>query len=254
MTVTYSLELQIRGALAAVRVNGIEVVGRWDDRPLVAALDMGHALVAGENHVELLVGPTIEEPEGELSLYAIPDRHEKHDYERFVHWVLTPNELAPGTSGALERVVDHTFWLADAPPAWSWTRARPLGGPEERAVVLAAVEELHAALRRRDLRALHRAFGLAIAEHAVARHVAPDVVEGEWLAAVSDALVDETLDVAPFAVDDVDVTTAYGGRLVHVRRGDGGHPLAGRRGRGGAQAFVLPVALAHLEGRWQVVR
>lgn len=254
MTVSYCFDLQSLGAIAALRVNGVEVGASWDALPRIVALDFGHAVMRGENRVELLLGPLADEPECELSLYSVPQDHRKHPFERFVHWVLTRNEIDPGSEAALERVVDHTFWLADAPTAWCWDRGRTFDAREHGAELADLVATLHAAFTAKNLRPIHSASRFAIEERAAALGVSPDSVRGEWLAALSEAFVDETFRAEPLRADTLRFETAFGGRLVHARAEGARHPLSGRRGSEAERAVVLPLSFAHLDGRWQVVR
>lgn len=254
MTATFWVDLKSLGALLVVRVNGVEVAASWDGLPRVASVDFGHAVTRGENLVQILVAPLTSEPQGQVTLFAMPERHGKDEFEVFFEWILHPNEILPASEDGLERVLDHVFLFQDAPEAWAWHRGRPFDRATDSAALLDLVATFHAAFATKNLRPLHAASRIAIEERAAALRVAPDVFRAEWLASFSEAFVDDTFRAEPLALERLVLESACGGRLVHVRSPSGRHPLSGTRGPRGERSVVMPLSFSHLDGQWQVVR
>lgn len=254
MPATYWVDLQSLGALLVVRVNGIEVAASWDALPRVTSLDFSHAALRGENHFEILVAPEAHDPEGQIALYGIPERHEKGDFDRFFEWILHENEVAPASPDGLERVLDQRFLFRDAPEAWAFSRGRPYDRVTDSAALLERVAEHHRDFAARNLRPLFAASRIAIEERAAALHVSTDVLGEQWLAQLSEAFVDDTFRAEPLELERLVLEPALGGRLVHVRTPSGRHPLQGKRGAEAERSVTLPLSFSHLDGRWEVVR
>lgn len=246
----------LRGVRGELRINDLSArPAAWGTTAQVGTVDLMPWVVRGWNEVELWIrrDPKLPEDEGACSVELFASgsyREAPSGDDAFLAFELTPHLAVDAPEDGLACVLRHRFFVPEVRGTRLVERARPAAVDD---ALRGAVVALREALRRKDLRALHRTHALLLRDEAEALGRDPDEVEEAWLAAWAAAFAapDLVMEMGPDAAIAFETT---GGGRVHVARTPAGTPTAIARWGGGRHAVGLSPAWAWVEAGWCVVR
>lgn len=255
MTLLYVVELMFAGVHVRVQVNGVEVVHDESAASKTIGARINPYVVEGENRlaVALRLPPadTPADPDFAVRLLRGVHGRDPGPLGRMLDqaWNAATDPLVPG----VWKVVLNQPWTAPvAFGRWTWQDAPAAPpGPADRQDLLAEVAALHAAVVRRDGKALLDAHRLQHAELARAMGTTTAEFDADLAEALSTMFAASDFQVAPVEVRRLLLEPLAGGRLVSVRKPDGSGPV---QATGGGEMLHLMPVYTQLGGRWLIAR
>lgn len=270
----YVLELLMAGVHARAALNGVEIVADETAASKTLGLRVNPYVVDGENRlaVALRLPPPAPVPEaGDTRASAsltppVPAAGEADFALRLIggrfgaepgpEGVLLKHEWnaarAPLAPRAWRLVFNETFRPPRSFGRWAWQDA-PAVTPQgaDAAALRAAVAQLQAAAQARDARALLEAHRLKFAEFGRALDEPEDTFRNDLAEGLDAIFAARDFRVRSLDVDLLVLEPLAEGRLVRVRRPDGGAPV--QLSGGGEVLQILPV-YTRLPAGWLIAR
>ena len=255
----YVLEVQSEGLAAEILLNGASAF----HEPLGAArflqTKLNPYLVAGENRLEVVLGPPPPPPDGEPAPAGARSRAFKLRAFRAEWGVEGPDEVLAEFTYAGDpelpeqgrvSVIELPFDAGAAHGRWAFQDARPFS-PADRAAVVRVVLDAHAALAARDAAGLGALTSTKRDELARALDTPADELATDERAYLQGFFQAHDWEAAPIDADAMVLAPTAGGRLVQVTDASGRPPL---RGAGGGKVLAISVTVSHLADGWRIVR
>ena len=273
----YVLQLLMEGVHARVALNGVEIVADESAASKTLGLRVNPYIVDGENRLAValrLPPPPVPAPAPEAGdtqasasqILPAPAAGEANFTLRLIggrfgtepgpEGVLLKHEWDPARAPLAPRAWRLVFNETFRPPhtfgRWAWQDA-PAVTPQgaDAAVLRAAVAQLQAAAQARDARALLEAHRLKFAEFGRALDEPEDTFRNDLAEGLDAIFAARDFRVRSLDVDLLILEPLAEGRLVRVRRPDGGAPL--QLSGGGEVLQILPV-YTRLPSGWVIAR
>lgn len=246
----------LRGVVGELRVNDLSArPAVWGTAAHIGTVDLMPFVVKGWNEVELWLrrDPALPEEEraATVELFASGSyREAPSGDDAFLAYQLTRHIAVDPPGEGIACVLRHRFHVPETRGARLVERARP--APVDDAL-RGAVAGLRAAVRAKDLRALHRLHGPLLRDEAEATGRSYEEVEEGWLGVWAQAFAAPDLAVESSPDAAIVLQTTGAGRVHVARRADGLPDLLARWDRG-RLAIGLSPAWAWIEAGWCVVR
>lgn len=272
----YVLELLMEGVYARVALNGVEVVADESAASKTLGLRVNTFIVDGENRLAVALrlpppapvpepatgdtpvsGPqTMPDPAASEANFALRLIGGRFGVEPGPEGVLLKHEWnaarAPLAPRAWRLVFNETFRPPRSFGRWAWQDAPAVTPQGADAVALrAAVAQLQAAAQARDARALLEAHRLKFAECGRALDEPADTFRNDLAEGLDAIFAARDFRVRSLDVDLLVLEPLVEGRLVRVRRPDGGAPL--QLSGGGEVLQILPV-YTRVPAGWLIAR
>lgn len=246
----------LRGVVGELRVNDLTArPAVWGTSAQIGTVDLMPFVVKGSNEVELWLrrDPALpdEERAATVELFASGSYREAPSADdAFLAYQLTRHIAVDPPGDGIACVLRHRFHVPETRGTRLVERARPAAVDDK---LRAAVAGLRAAVRARDLRALHRLHGPVLLDEGEATGRSHEEVEEGWLAMWAQAFAapDFVVESSPDAAIVLQTTGA--GRVHVARRADGRPDLVARWDSGRLGIGVSP-AWAWIEAGWCLVR
>ncbi len=246
----------LRGVLGELRVNDLSArPAAWGTFAHIGTVDLMPFVVKGWNEVELWLrrDPALPEQEraATVELFASGSyREAPSGDDAFLAYQLTRHIAVDPPGEGVACVLRHRFHVAETRGRRLVERARPAPVDD---TLRGAVAGLRAAVRARNLRALHKQHALLLHDEAEATGRSHEDVEEAWLGMWAKAFAAPDLAVVSSPEAAIVLDTVGGGR-VHVARQADGRPDLIVRWDKGRHAIGLSPAWAWIEAGWCVVR
>jgi hypothetical protein len=246
----------LRGVVGELRVNDLSArPAVWGTAAHIGTVDLMPFVVKGWNEVELWLrrDPALPEEEraATVELFASGSyREAPSGDDAFLAYQLTSHIAVDPPGEGVECVLRHRFHVPETRGTRLVERARP--APVDDAL-RGAVAGLRAAVRAKDLRAVHRLHGPLLRDEAEATGRSHEEVEEGWLAVWAQAFAAPELAVESSPDAAIVLQTTGAGRVHVARRADGRPDLVARWNEG-RHAIGLSPAWAWIEAGWCVVR
>jgi hypothetical protein len=249
----YILQIETAALGALVTLDGCAVLEVLDGAGRVVQTPATPWILPGKNHLAVFLtavrdGLSDDPPAFAIALHRVHRRGEPWDGSRVCLFQWTENESALGRWP--RAAFEHTFTAGAATGSWDADHTAPYT-EQDRPAVLQAVAALNDAFAARDARRIAELSALKWTEIALGLDRPRDDVFTTYFEELNDLLLEEDLRLDPLHPNDLTVSTAAAGHLVHVRR-PGGAPAV--TGTSAGRPFGFSATLSKRRGTWRLVR
>lgn len=247
----FVIEIQSEGVRTKVVLNDIQVYERVSGKSGMAQAKLDPWIIEGPNRLQVFAAAAEGgrgAPRLELSLLVGPQGQLPEKLAES-HWDPAGKPL-PADGFAL--VWEHEFTPQRAFGRWAWQDAAPSSlSAEDRAGIVALLQEVHGAFQKGNTALLEELFALRNSEMARALDVPEAELSEEWNGMVEAFCTEPDRKLEPLDAGGLVMTRQANGRLIVLTTAKGGPPLKGSIGEG---ELELSMSVSRIGGRWTIVR
>jgi hypothetical protein len=247
----FVLEIQSEGVRTKAVLNDIQVYERVSGKSGMAQAKLDPWIIEGSNRIQVFAALAVGgggTPRLGLSLLVGPHGRQPAKSAES-KWDPAGKPLQ---KDRFTLVWEHEFTPERAFGRWAWQDAAPSNLPaDDRAGIVALVEEVRGAVQKGNAARLRELFRLRDSEMARALDI-PEAEMSEEMNAMFQALCQAPdRKIEPIDPGALVMTPGAGGRIIAVQTAGGGPPVKVSMGEG---EMDLPMSVSRIGGRWTIVR